>query len=174
MSYPSLQEQDAFLKAIMASNDYMKCPVAGGSWMSKKTCLKRQRAKTVYRYRSDKVSAGECLYLECKECPNNKTPKRIKHFDNGSWRKTKRCENRIDTWARGEGFESIVEAILCVSGDIWYKELAGMCGVSYFFFNNWLKKRGIPMRSRSETSALVRKNLRIARWRNDNRRAIRP
>jgi len=136
MTYPSLQEQDAFLQAMQASGKYMTCPAMGGSTMPRKTCLKRQRAKTVYRYRPDRVFAGENLFLECKGCTNNKTPKRIKHFDNGGWRKTKRCENRIDTWARGEGFESIVEAILCVSGDIWYKELAGMCGVSYFFFNN--------------------------------------
>ena len=174
MTYPSLQEQEAFLRTKFDSGEYMTCPAMGGSTMPRKTCLKRQRAKTVYRYRPDRVFAGENLFLECKGCPNNKTRSKVKHFDNGGWRKTKRCENKMGMWARGEGFESIVEAVLCVSRDIWHKTLAEMCGVSYSFFHNWMKKRQIPMRSRVETSVLMHKNLRIARWRNDNRRAIRP
>ena len=180
MSYPSLQEQDVFLQAKRASGKYMICPAMGGSEMPKETCRNRQKAKTVYRYRPDRAFAGENLYLECKGCTENKTPKRIRHVDNGAWKKTRRCENRIDTWARAEGFTSTLEAVLCVTRDIWHGEVAAMCGVSYCFFHNWAKKRQIPMRSRSETNKAMRKNLRIERWRNDkrsiskkNRRAIR-
>jgi len=165
MSYPTPAEQDAFLAKKRASGEYMICPAMGGSEMPKKTCRRRQRAKTVYRYRPDRAFAGECLYLECKGCAFNKQPKKIRNFDNGAWKKTRRCENRIDTWAKAEGFASTLEAILLVTRDIWHKEVAKMCGVSYCFFHNWVKKRKIPIRSRSETNRLMQKNLRMQRRR---------
>jgi len=167
MSYPSLQEQDAFLQAKRASGKYMVCPAMGGSVMPKKTCIRRQRAKTVYRYRPDRAFAGENLFLECKGCDFNKQPNKIRHFDNGAWKKTRACENRIDTWARAEGFASTLEAILCVTRDIWHGEVAAMCGVSYCFLHNWVKKRTIPIRSRAETNKLMKKNLRMQRRRNE-------
>jgi len=163
MTYPTPQEQDAFLAKKRASGEQMECPAFGGSSMPKKTCRLRQKARTVYRF----TFAGENLHLECKGCDFNKTPKRIRNFDNGAWKKTRACENRIDTWARAEGFASTLEAVLCVTRDIWYGEVAAMCGVSYCFFHNWVKKRQIRVRSRSETNKAMHKNLRIERWRNE-------
>ena len=136
--------------------------------MPKKTCRLRQKARTVYRFRSDRAFAGENLHLECKGCDFNKTPKRIRHVDNGAWKKTRACENRIDTWARAEGFASTLEAVLLLSRDIWYREVAEMCGVSTCFLFRWLKKREVPLRSRANTVRLMRKNLRMQRWRNAN------
>ena len=173
MSYPTLAEQDVFLAKKRASGEYMICPALGGSEMPKKTCSRRQRAKTVYRYRPGfnfSWVKGDFLYLECKGCVNNKQPNKIRHFDNGAWKKTRACENRIDTWARTEGFASTLEAILLVTRDIWHKEVAAMCGVSYCFFHNWVKKRKIPIRSRADTNRLMQKNLRMQRRRNKNDR----
>ena len=167
MTYPTPAEQDAFLAKKRASGEYMVCPAMGGSEMPKKTCRNRQKAKTVYRYRPDRAFAGEFLYLECKGCTENKTPKRIRHVDNGAWKKTRRCENRIDTWARAEGFTSTLEAVLLLSRDIWYREIAEMCGISTCFLFRWLKNRQIPLRSRANTVRLMRKNLRMQRRRND-------
>lgn len=149
LNFPSLTEQNAFLQAKIASGDYMLCPACGGSWMPKKTCKLRQKQKAGYRYKADRAFAGEILYLECEDCSNNKTINKIRNFDNGAWRKTKRCEDRVYRWARGEGFETIVEAFLFVSGDIFVNELAKMCGVSNSFLRGYLAKMGIPRLNRS-------------------------
>ena len=181
MSYPTSAEQDAWVEKAKAEGRLFPCKgTKNHSLISPATCKRRQKERTTYRYRPDKAFAGDFLYLECKGCTENKTPNRIRRFNNGAWRKTKRCEDRIDTWARAEGFTSTLEAVLLLSRDIWYREIAEMCGISTCFLFRWLKNRQIPLRSRANTVRLMRKNLRMQRRRNDkrsiskkNRRAIR-
>jgi len=168
MSYPSLQEQEDWIVKAKEDGRLFQCKgTKNYSQLSPEACRKRQKQKTAYHYKSGVVFAGECYYLECRGCQNNKTVKKNRDFDNNAWKKTRACENRIDTWAKAEGFASTLEAILCVTRDIWHGEVAAMCGVSYCFFHNWVKKRKIPIRSRSETNRLMQKNLRMQRRKND-------